>query len=195
MMPLRPEQPRHCGARHGVSLVELMVVLAIAALLLGFAAPAMHDMIRRFQINAATSDLFGAIKLARSQAMARGRRVQLVPREPAGIDWSRGWVVFIDANGDRRPGPGEEVIASQGELPQGIAINFTFTGSSAPHYIAFNGAGRSCSDTSTMAARFGTLSLYHAGWTRRIRINMLGRARVCNPDKDGASCEGGPDAT
>lgn len=174
----------------GVSLVELMVVLAIAALLLGFAAPAMHDMIRRFQINAATSDLFAAIDLTRSQAMTRGRRVQLVPLEPAGIDWSSGWVVFIDNNADRRPGPGEEVIAIQSKLPEGLAINFAFTGSSAPYYIAYNGAGRSCSDTSTMAARFGTLSLYHAGRTRRIRINMLGRARVCNPDQDSTSCEG-----
>lgn len=192
MMRLSSAAPRRSASAHGVSLIELMVVLAIAAVLLGFAAPAMHDMIRRFQINAATSDLFAAIDLTRSQAMTRGRRVQLVPLEPAGVDWSRGWVVFIDNNADRRPGPGEEVIAVQSELPQGLTINFTFTGSSAPHYIAFNGAGRSCSDASTMAARFGTLSLYHAGRTRRIRINMLGRARVCDPDKDKTSCEGEP---
>jgi type IV fimbrial biogenesis protein FimT len=54
--------------------------------------------------------------------------------------------------------------------------------------------GRSCSDTSSMAARFGTLSLFQGRHTRRIKINMLGRARICDPARDGASCDGaGPE--
>ena len=176
--------------RAGYSLLELMVVLAIAAVLMGLASPEMRDLIRRQRLNSAVADLYGAIDLARSQAIARGSRVQLVPLEPAGINWSRGWVVFVDADGDRRPGPGEEVIASHGAIDEGIVVSFNFTSNKQPYYIAYNAAGRSCSDASSGAARWGTLSLHQDGEIRRIRINMLGRARVCNPAREPGTCAG-----
>lgn len=174
----------------GLALVELMIVLAIMAVLAGLAAPDLRDLIRRYRLDAAVTDLFGAIDLTRSQAIARGSRVQLVPLEAGGANWSSGWIVFVDADGDRRPGPAEEVIASHGPLPEGIVISFNFTSNKLPYYIAYNGAGRSCSYTSSMAARWGTLSLHQDGQIRRIRINMLGRARICNPERDPESCVG-----
>lgn len=173
---------------HGLTAVELLTVLAIVALLSGLAMPAMRDMIRNYQLNAAVADLFGAIDLARAQAIARGSRVQLVPLEAGGANWSEGWVVFADSDGDRRPGPSEEVIASHGPVAGGIVITFSFTSNKLPYYIAYNSSGRSCSDASSLTARWGTISLHHGGQIRRIRINMLGRARVCNPALDGASC-------
>ena len=176
--------------RRGFTLLELMVVLAIAAVLMGLASPEMRDLIRRQRLDSAVADLHGAIDLARSQAIARGARVQLVPLEPTGLNWSRGWVVFIDANGDRRPSPGEEVIASHGAIDEGIVISFNFTSNRQPYYIAYNAAGRSCSDASSAAARWGTLSLHQGREIRRIRINMLGRARVCNPAREPGTCTG-----
>ncbi|MES2014929.1 MAG: GspH/FimT family pseudopilin [Pseudomonadota bacterium] len=176
--------------RRGFSLVELMMVLAIAAVLLGLASPDMRNLLQRRRLDSAVTDLYGAVNLARSQAIARGSRVQLVPLEPAGVDWSRGWVVFVDANGDRRPGPNEEVIASHQALDAGIVISFNFSSNKLPYYVAYNSAGRSCSDTSSAVARWGTLSLHQDGQIRRIRINMLGRARICNPQTEPASCTG-----
>jgi len=177
--------------RSGYTLVEMLTVLVIAAVLASVALPYLQAMIASAQLNSAVSDLHGAISLARSQAIARGSRVQLVPLEPSGANWREGWVVFIDTNGDRRPSPAEEVIASHGPLPKGIAVRFNFTSNRTPYYIAFNSNGRSCSDTSSLAARWGTLSLHQGEQIRRIRINMLGRARVCNPERDGASCGSG----
>ncbi len=174
----------------GFSLIELLVVLSIAAVLIALAAPDMRELIKRRRLDSAVTDLYGAIDLARAQAIARGSRVQLVPLEPAGANWSAGWVVFVDANGDRRPGPAEEVIASHGPLAEGIVISFNFTSNKLPYYIAYNGAGRSCSDATSMAARWGTLSLHQDGQIRRIRINMLGRARVCNPEREPETCAG-----
>lgn len=176
--------------RAAYSMVEMLVVLLVAGILASIAVPNMRTIIATAQLNSAVSDLFGAIGLARSQAIARGSRVQLVPLEPGGARWREGWVVFVDADGDRRPSPGEEIIASHGPLPAGMEVSFNFTSNRAPLYVAFNGNGRSCSDTSSLAARWGTFSLYQARQIRRIRINMLGRARVCNPSRDGSSCAG-----
>lgn len=176
--------------KRGFSLLELLTALAVMALLASLALPGMQDMVRRYQLNAAVSDLTGAIDLARSQAIARAGRVMLAPLEPGGVNWGEGWVVFVDTNADRRPSPEEEVIASHGPLPADLLFNTNFTGGRAPYYIAFNSAGRPCSATSAQAAHWGTLSLYQGSAVRRIRINMLGRVRVCDPARTPGGCPG-----
>jgi type IV fimbrial biogenesis protein FimT len=178
----------HACAR-GFSLAELLAVLAIASIALGVAAPNLRELLRVFEIKAAVNDLSGAIALTRAQAIARNAQVKIVPREPNRANWARGWTVFVDTDGDRQPGADEEVIAVHGPLADGIAADFAFTSPAPPHYIAYNGAGRSCSDTNSASARFGTLSLFYGEQTRRIKINMLGRARVCNPARE-SGCDG-----
>jgi type IV fimbrial biogenesis protein FimT len=177
------------GRGRGFSLVELAAVLAVAAVALAAAAPDLRETLRRQELKAATFDLFDAINLARAQALGREERVLLVPRDPGGADWAGGWTVFVDKDGDRQSGPGDEIIAVHGPLARGMAVHFSFTSPAPPYYIAYNGAGRSCSDTSSAQARWGTLSLFHGNGTRRIKINMLGRARVCDPARD-SSCDG-----
>ncbi|MES2758772.1 MAG: GspH/FimT family pseudopilin [Pseudomonadota bacterium] len=176
--------------RCGFTVVELAIVLAVVAVTMSVALPDLRQMVRSHQLKATVNDLFGAIDLARSQAIARGRKVMLVPADGAGSDWSSGWVVFVDADGDRRPGGAEEVIMRHGRLPPGIAIDATFSSQQGAPYLAYNSMGRSCSDTSSLAARWGTLSLAMGQQRRRIKINMLGRARICDPARDGASCGG-----
>ena len=177
------------GAPAGFSLVELLVVLAVAGVLLALAAPDLGTTIRRLQLKSASADLFAALGTARSQAMARGELVKLLPRDSGGADWRSGWRVFIDRDGDGQPGPADTLIAEHGPLPDGVAVAFAFTSPAPPYYIAYNGAGRSCGDTNSAQARYGTLSLFHGGAIRRIKINMLGRARTCDPARD-ASCDG-----
>ena len=173
----------------GLSLVEMTVVLAVAAVLLALALPELGVLVRHQQLKSASGDLFAALGLARSQALARGQTVKLLPRDPLGADWRRGWRVFVDRDGDGQPGPGDDIIAEHDPLPDGVAVAFAFTSPAPPDYIAYKGAGRSCSDSNSAAARYGTLSLFHGGAIRRIKINMLGRARSCDPARD-ASCDG-----
>lgn len=171
----------------GFSLVELMAVIAVAAVLLGIAVSNLASMIRHQQLKAALSDLVGAIDLTRSQAITRATRVYLVPGDDG---WGSGWTVFVDQDGDGLPGEGDELIAVHGPLAKGIVVTSGFTSPRTPDYIAYNGGGRSCSHASSMAARWGTLSLTSDTQTRRIKINMLGRVRACDPARDGASCSG-----
>jgi type IV fimbrial biogenesis protein FimT len=173
----------------GFSLIELLAVLAIAAILLATGAPGLRELIRVQQLKTATGDLFAAIGLARAQALARGEIVTMLPKGAGGADWARGWTVFVDRDGNRQPGPGDTMLAEHGPLAEGVAVGFSFTSPAPPFYIAYNGAGRSCRDSNPAAARYGTLSLFHGGGIRRIKINMLGRARSCDPAHD-ASCDG-----
>lgn len=176
----------HCA---GLSLAELVAVMGVVAVTAAIAAPDLHGMLRSQQLRTAATDLYSAVQLTRSQAIARNERVKLVPNDPAGRDWSRGWTVLVDRDNDRQPGAGDEVLAVRRPLPQGMQVSYSFTSAAAPQYIAYNGAGRSCSDSNSAASRLGTLSLFHGGQMRRIKINMLGRARLCNPAHDGG-CDG-----
>ena len=180
---------RTTTARRGFTLVELLAALAIGAALLALALPDLNALIRAQQLRAATGDLFESIGLARAQAIARNTLVKLAPRDPAGANWAQGWTVFADRDDDGVAGPGDDIIAVRGPLAPGFGFYFAFTGPAPPYYIAYNGAGRSCRDSSSAAARPGTLSLFHGGAVRRIKINMLGRARMCNPARDD-NCDG-----
>lgn len=173
----------------GLSLVELLVALVIVALLAGAAAPNFSALVRRQQLVVAANDLFGALGQARGQAIARGQLVLVAPNDAAGQDWSQGWTVFVDHDHNRRPDGADEIIAVRAPLTVGLQVDVALTSSAAPQYIAYNGAGRSCSDSNGNSARFGTLSLFHGEGIRRIKISMLGRARLCDPARSSA-CDG-----
>ncbi|HEV7813644.1 MAG TPA: Tfp pilus assembly protein FimT/FimU [Janthinobacterium sp.] len=177
----------------GFTLTELMVVLAIAAILAGVALPSFRELIERQRLRTTANDLFAAIDLTRSQAITRGRRVTMMPADPGGSDWSKGWLVFVDKNGNRKADPDEERIFEQGPVAAGISIRYAFSASPAPSYIAYNSAGRSCSATNSLAAHWGTISVLLGKQARHIKINMLGRARICDPHKD-ADCSGAADS-
>lgn len=174
----------------GVSLVELLVVLVLAGILLGAAASAYHDVMRRQQLRVAVNDLVAAIDLTRSHAIARGGPVMLGPLEGNGTDWTKGWVVFVDDNGNRRPDAGEQRLFQHGPLADGMTVASAFSSGGTPLYIAYNGAGRSCNASNSLSARWGTLSLARGDDARNIKINMLGRLRVCDPAIDPTNCGG-----
>ncbi len=177
----QPPRPLARRRHHAFSLVEALVVLGLVAILAGVAAPGLQQMLQALRLRTAVNDLCSAIDLTRSQAIARGRIVLLAPLEPAGVDWRRGWVVFIDANGNRRPDGGEQVLYRQDAVSDDIVIRSAFSSGAAPLYLAYNAAGRSCSAGNSLVAHWGTLSLLQGRQARHIKINMLGRMRVCDP--------------
>jgi len=173
----------------GHTLLELLAVLSISALLLSLGLPALTELLARQRLRATASDLFSAIELTRVQAMARGRRVLLMPAGD-GADWRKGWLVFVDRNNNLAYDGGEELLLRQAPLAAGITVRFGFTsGTAAPQYIAYNSAGRSCSASNSLAARWGTLSLIFGKQERHIKINMLGRVRICDPQQS-SNCSG-----
>lgn len=176
------------AAPRGMTLVELVAVLAIAAVLTAVALPDIGSMLRHYRLKAAATDLYVALEQARVQAMSRGERVLLVPLAADGVSWHQGWAVLVDRDGDRRPGAGDDIIAEHPGLAEPITVTSVFTSQKAPYYVAFNGAGRTCTDSSSVAARWGSFTISDGETTRRIRLSMLGRARVCDPARDGASC-------
>lgn len=175
---------RGATVRQGFSSVELLCVLAIAAILVTAAAPAFRDMLRKQRLTSSVNDLFAAVNLTRAEAIARGRRVDLVPTD--GTSWLNGWTVFVDLNDNQRPDAGEHVIFTQGSLPAELEISSTFVAATPP-YLAYNGTGRTRSNASSQASRSGSWELTLGPERRKIIVSFIGRPRVCNPAVD-TSC-------
>jgi type IV fimbrial biogenesis protein FimT len=176
--------------RSGFSLTELMVTLAVVSILTALGAPAFSDLIRNQRLTAAANDFMASVNLARSTAMQRGARIDLVPAD--GRSWEKGWIIFIDADNNQRADAGERVVFSHGPVAEDVLVTSAFTDSSKK-YLSYNSSGRSRTNTSDYSPQSGTMSFQLGPHTRRIKINFLGRPRICNPANDN-TCTGTVDA-
>jgi Tfp pilus assembly protein FimT len=103
---------RHCT---GLSMAELAVVLGMVAITSSLAAPGLHRIVQGQELRVAAADLYSAVQLTRSMAIARNEPVILTSNDAAGIDWSRGWTVYVDR--DHNPGRARHAAAGgAGEL-------------------------------------------------------------------------------
>jgi type IV fimbrial biogenesis protein FimT len=79
------------AAKRGFTLIELMVTIAVLAIVLGIAVPSFQEFAVRNRLAATTNELVSALALARSEAVKRATRVTV-----ASADWAGGWQVFVD---------------------------------------------------------------------------------------------------
>jgi type IV fimbrial biogenesis protein FimT len=89
-------------ATAGFTLLELVVAMAIMAVFLTSAVPSFGSMVKNNRLEAEQMDFVSAIALARSEAAKRGILVGLSALTPVitGNEFSNGWVVWVDNNGD-----------------------------------------------------------------------------------------------
>ncbi|WP_158592356.1 GspH/FimT family pseudopilin [Noviherbaspirillum sedimenti] len=78
------------GRSLGFSLVELMVTLAIAAILLAVGVPSFRDFVLNQRVKTASSQIFYALTLARSEAIKRNAEVRV---QKVNTGWQDGWTV------------------------------------------------------------------------------------------------------
>lgn len=76
--------------RAGFTLIELIVVVAISAILAGLAAPSMGRLIAQQRLKSAAGDLHLAMVKARAEAIKRNTNVTV---SPTGGAWANGWTI------------------------------------------------------------------------------------------------------
>lgn len=136
----------------GFTLPELLIVIAVLAVLAAAGLPNLTEFIRNQRVKTASFDLYSTLVHARSEAITRNGSVTVAPVSSA---WTNGWTV-TDAGGT--------VIRSMGAVS-----NVTITG---PTNVVFRGSGR------LNAASMPTFQLTASGstvTTRCISIDLSGR--------------------
>ena len=113
-------------ATRGFSLLELLVTIAVAAILLAVAIPSYRSVVQRNAMAATVNDLVGDLNYARSQAVTRGRRVYVCKSSgnascASDGDWSQGWIVYAPEPDDDTPERGN-ILRVRSALEGQVAI-------------------------------------------------------------------------
>jgi type IV fimbrial biogenesis protein FimT len=170
-------------SRLGFTLVELLVTLAIAAILFGLAVPSMARFLQSNRLTTATNTLVSNLQLARSEAIERGVPVMLCKSADgtscstsAGVSWANGWLMYADLNGDSAWTAANDVmIRIQEALPADIAVT-------APgNVITFNRQGMIGTGPGTGNYQLCSTPL---GKSRIVSLGATGRTTL----SEGAPC-------
>jgi type IV fimbrial biogenesis protein FimT len=172
-------------AHLGFTLIELMVVIAIVAILVTFATPSFKRTMAQNAINSAISTLSSDINFARSEALKRGLSVTLCPTNSANdacedtSEWQGGWLVFLDRDGSNSrsttSADAETILRVQQNLPGGLIINQV---SSAVKSIRFDRAGSPTNGRSLKINASGLTSSDQTETGRALCVTTVGRTRI-----------------
>jgi type IV fimbrial biogenesis protein FimT len=178
---------------NGVTLVELLVTVAIMAILAGVAAPSFVATVRDFAVAGHSNSMNADIRYARSEAMKRGTTVALctstnpLAAAPAcgGTNWANGWIIFVNANNDATMDAGELLLRRQeplGTASSGIAA-VTTVGATNVGVISINKEGRVSGGPGAAAAQATLVTFLSAGtgtsqMQRFLCINANGRPKT-----------------
>lgn len=88
---------------YGFTLIELMITLALAAIILTLGVPSFNETIRTNRVATQVNELVTALHLARSEAIKRATAVTVCASADQATcsgskDWRTGWIVVTDDN-------------------------------------------------------------------------------------------------
>ena len=89
MTSFPPTRPHRLRPQRGFTAIELMVVVAIVAVLAALAGPSFTPMIERWRVRQTAEALQSSLYLARSEAIKRGGGITI----DASGGWDQGWKV------------------------------------------------------------------------------------------------------
>lgn len=113
----------------GFTLLELLVVIAMVAILTAIAYPSMSDAMARRHLDAGFRDVVSSLKTAKSSAID-DKRFDYVVVCASGSgsacdsnDWGQGWIAFGDANANGDLDADETTFFQQDELGGGSRLS------------------------------------------------------------------------
>ncbi len=158
----------------GWTLPELALVLAIAAIVLSTAIPALQGLVFDGRRTSRVNAFAHAVHLAKNEAIKRRRFVALCKTldglqcGDSAVTWADGWLVFVNEDNDRpvRVDPGEAILYRHPAVESGTITGNRNAFSFTPDYR------RSTNGTLTFCDRRGP------GKARAVIVSYTGRPRA-----------------
>lgn len=157
----------------GFTLIEMMVTVAIAAILLTVAVPGFQAFIANNRLSTQANAFVTALQLARSEAIKRNLNVTVCQSGDeqncnTTNGFEQGWIVFVDQDNPNTRDNGEAIILANQGMPQGMSLT---GGRTAISYRA-DGTVAPFNNITLQLCQQGN------GNGRNIVINITGRIRV-----------------
>lgn len=185
---------------HGVTLIELMVGIAVFAVLLAIAAPNFQSMTASSRLTSSSNELLGSLQQARALAIRTGTRVTVCKSTTGtqcnttnSVGWHNGWLVFQDttrSGANASVDTGETISTRIPALHPGATIAGS---TSVINYVSFAADGRPRMMDGTVQS--GTLRLCDPGNSlannsraRDIVLTPTGQVTITRPTGIANTC-------
>jgi len=170
----------------GFTLVELLVVMAIIALLMAFGVPSFRSITYSSRVSSEANAMLGDLQFARSEAQKGGQSVTVCASTDqntcsANNVWGAGWIVFldVDSNGTRNTAT-EALLRKQAAFVTNDSFE-AFSGTDAVPYLTFNRLGylrNSTAITDDVKMTVHPQNEVDENWTRCVRVSQIGGLKV-----------------
>ncbi len=172
----------------GFTLLELLVTITILGITTAIAVPGLSAMIFNNRISGGINDFVAAQQFAKTEAASRVNPATMCKRNEAGSacvaggDWSDGWIVFSDNNGNAAVDGGETVLLRHDALHD--RITFGGTGGVAT-FITYQPSGTSSITNTEMLIICDDRGFEKSA--KGVLVTITGRGRVIRASDTGQS--------
>jgi len=200
----------HCRSlQRGISMIEVMVAVAILAIVIGIGTPSLTSWVQNTQVRATAESLLSAIQLARAEAVRQNLRAQLLLTDSGG---KASWTAITESSSVPGTFPASNVIQTGNakETGQNARLGVSTASLSGQDYAAaisggggmnsnpppgiiFDAFGRVATDSTANAAvtRITRVDVTNstAPQARRmvITVSDAGLPKMCDPSMVGKS--------
>jgi type IV fimbrial biogenesis protein FimT len=185
--------------QRGFTLIELMVTIALLAIIMSLAVPSFQQTIASTKLTSTSTDLYSSLLQARADAISQGERMTVCKSSDGSscivgttTTWSVGWITFVDST--RTVNPTVDAGETVTYIVQATDPAITVSGDgSLVNYVSFSADGKSKQisggfQSGTIRICSSSSALSDDRRARDLGINIAGRITISKPTGVGAVC-------
>jgi type IV fimbrial biogenesis protein FimT len=166
----------------GFTLIELLITLTVFGILISMAIPNFSDLVNSQRVKTVTGDLFASLAFARSEAIKRNDLIVICTKTDDGYgcqnsnDWARGWIVFIDTDGNGYPGAISDILKRQDAISKVTLVAKDSANADVPRVTYLRDGRLKDTDKATVFSASSPSGTHIP--TRTVRLDLSGRPNI-----------------